>query len=310
MNLMLGVTDRCTGGCVYCSIPERQSEEMSLPEIICLLFEAAAMGCQRLGIWGGEPLCREDLGEIIRHAKDLGMFVTVDTNGHLIPERDEALAPVDHLNISIDGERRAHDAARGPGTFDRTMRGIEHAVGRYNFWTITVLSKANLDQVDWMLDLARRLGFLTTFQVLHHNDQLGRNDGLRPDDAEVREVISYLIARKKEGAPIASSVKFLEYLHAWPDFADNRRRQLAGAPACVAGDLYCNVDVDGRLYPCSLFIDEIDAPNVRDKGFESAFKALKPHDCGACAATCFTEYNLLFGLDWSTGWNWVRALRG
>jgi len=307
---MLGVTDRCTGGCAYCSIPQRRSPEMSLAEILCLLVEAADMGCQRLGIWGGEPLCRDDLGDIVRHAKDLGLFVTVDTNGHLIPQRDEALAAVDHLNISIDGDRAAHDAARGAGTFDRTMAGIEHAVGRYRFWTITVLNKHNLDQVDWILDLARQCRSLATFQVLHHNDSLGRNDGLRPDDRQLRQVLQHLVARKREGAPIASSLKFLRYLEQWPDFGQTRRPGVNGGPACVAGDLYCNVDVDGRLYPCSLFIDETEAPNVRHGGFERAFAALPRHGCGACAATCFTEYNLLFGLDWSTGWNWVRALRG
>lgn len=305
---MFGVTDRCTGGCAYCAIPQRQSPEMSLPQILCALVEAADMGCQRLGLWGGEPLCREDLGEIINHAKDLGMFVTVDTNGHLIPERDEALARVDHLNISIDGDRDAHDAARGAGTFDRTMRGIDHATGRYRVWTITVLSRRNLDQVDWVLDLAARRGFRAMFQVLHHNEILGRNHGLRPDDHEVREVIAQLIARKKEGAPVASSLKFLEYLRRWPTYAEPRLESLAGAPRCVAGDLYCNLDVSGRLYPCSLCIDELEAPLVTEVGFEKAFASLPSRSCQACAATCFSEYNLLLGLDWSTGWNWVKAL--
>ncbi|PWB67891.1 MAG: hypothetical protein C3F15_17330 [Holophagae bacterium] len=309
LNLMLGLTDRCTGGCAYCAIPARSRPEMSLPQVRRLLAEARAMGCQRLGLWGGEPLCREDLGDIIRHAQDLGLWVTVDTNAHLIPERDDALAGVDHLNISLDGDRAAHDAARGPGSFDRTLRGLVHAVGRHRFWTITVLSKANLDQVDWVLDLARRLRFLTNFQVLHHNDQLGRNDALRPDDRELREVVALLVARKREGAPIASSPRLLQHLLQWPDYARNRGPALAGAPRCLAGALYCNVDVDGRLYPCSLFIDESVAPSVVEQGFAAAFAALEPAPCGVCSATCFTEYNLLFGLDWQTGWNWVRALR-
>ena len=43
-----------------------------------------------------EQWARDDIGDIIRHAKDLGLFVTMDTNGHLIPQRDDALAAVDH----------------------------------------------------------------------------------------------------------------------------------------------------------------------------------------------------------------------
>ncbi len=306
---MLAVTDRCTGSCAYCAIPARGRTEMSLPQILCLLVEARAMGCQRLGLWGGEPLCRADLGDIVRHARDLGLWVSVDTNGHLIPERDDALAAADHLNISLDGDRRAHDAARGAGSFDRTLRGLVHAAGRHRFWTITVLSRANLDQVDWVLDLARRLRFRAAFQVLHHNDQLGRSDGLRPDDRELREVVELLVARQREGAPIASSPRFLRHLLEWPDYASNRQPELSGAPRCLAGALYCNVDVDGRLYPCSLYVDELDAPSVTERGLAAAFAELRPAPCGACSATCFTEYNLLFGLDWRTGLSWVRALR-
>ena len=308
LNIMLAVTDRCTGRCNYCAIPQRRSAEMSLPQIATLLMEAADAGCQRLGIWGGEPLLRADLGQIVAHAKDLGLWVTVDTNGHLIPRRDEALARVDHLNITLDGDREAHDGGRGEGSFDRTMAGMEHAVGRYLFWTITVLNKHNLDQVDWLLDLARRMGFLASFQVLHHNDILGRNDGLWPDEAELRQTLRLLLARKKEGAPIATSVSALEHLLSWPDFTVTRKESYHDYPECLAGSVYCNVDVSGQLYPCSLMVDEVAAPNVVEQGLQGAFDALQPPPCRACSATCFTEYNLLFGLDWRTGLNWVKAL--
>ena len=308
LNLMLAVTDRCTGRCAICRIPERQNPDMPLEQIHRLLDEAASLGCQRLGIWGGEPLLRDDLGEIIDHAKRLGLFVTVDTNAHLLPEHDEPLRKVDHLNISLDGDRPAHDSQRGTGSFDRAMKGIEHAAGRYPFWTITVLTKNNLDQIDWILDRARKLGFLTTFQVLHHNDQLGSDAGFHPDDDDLRAALDLLLVRKKQGAPIASSTGYLRLIQQWPDFRVTRRSRSSRHPACMAGRLYVNVDVNGRLYPCSLFVDEIEAPNVLRQGFRQAFAALPNVDCQACLASCYTEYNLLYNLDWSTGWNWIKAL--
>lgn len=309
LNVMLAVTDRCTGRCAYCAIPQRRSPEMSLEQIRRLLDEVADLGCQRVGIWGGEPLCRDDLGAIVRHAKRHRLFVTVDTNGHLIDERFEALAEVDHLNVSLDGGREAHDASRGAGNFDRTLRGILRAAPHKPTWTITVLNRHNLDQVGQVLDMARRIGFLCSFQVLHHNDQLGRNDDLRPEDDQVREVFRQLVARKKEGAPVASSMQYLEHMLAWPDMTRSRLPTFADYPDCFAGRLYCNVDVDGSLYPCSLYIDEIEAPNVLEAGFADAFERLETPRCRACTAACFTEYNHLYRLDWRTGLNWVRALR-
>ncbi len=310
LNLMLALTDRCTGRCNYCKIPERGAPEMTTPEILRMLSEASAMGCQRLGLWGGEPLLRDDLGEIISHANKLGMWVTVDTNGHLVPQQDRILAKADHLNITLDGDQQAHDAGRGEGSWERTMAGIEHARGRYLFWTITVLGKHNLDQVDWILDLAGHYKFLTTFQVLHHNDQLGDNDPYWPGDDEYRQVLRKLLRLKEEGAPIATSKRLFQHLLDWPDFHKTRLESFKDYPDCLAGRLYCNVDVSGGLYPCSLYVDEVEAPNVTGPGgFKAAWQNIPPATCRACSATCFTEYNYLYGLDWRVCLNWIRALR-
>ena len=310
LNVMLALTDRCTGKCAYCKIPERKSPEMTKEQICTMLDQAARAGCQRLGIWGGEPLVRKDIASIVRHAKSLGMFVTIDTNGHLIPKREAACALADHLNISLNGNREAHDRFCGEGSFDKTMKGIELSVGRFRFWTITVLTRANLDQIDWILGMAEKYGFLTTFQALHHNDELGHNDPFYPEDAELRKAARALLSKKRAGAPIASSEKYLEHLVRWPDYKVICTEEKNDAPGCLAGKLYCNVDVDGTMYPCSLLIDPADKPpNVLDHGFQKAFESLAPVNCNSCLAACFTEYNLLYNLDVSTGLNWVRALR-
>ena len=308
INIMFAPTDRCTGQCVYCKIPERKSKEMTLDQIKSMLDEAASMGAQRLGIWGGEPLLRKDLGDIIAHAKSLSLFVTVDTNGHLIPKCNEALRLVDHMNISLNGDKQAHEAACGAGSFDRTMTGIKHAIGRHPFWTITVLTKANIDKIDWILETGVKYGFLASFQPLHHNDKLGANDNLRPEASALRQGIEHLLKRKNEGAPIASSKKYLEHLLNSDDFKICTSQKPLRGRSCLAGNLYCNVDVDGSLYPCSLLIDEYDAPVITDIGFKAAFEKLKPATCQSCLAACFTEYNLLYHLDFSTGLNWMKAL--
>jgi MoaA/NifB/PqqE/SkfB family radical SAM enzyme len=310
LNVMLALTDRCTGNCSYCQLPARKSPEMSTEEILRLIDQAADGGCQRIGLWGGEPLLRDDIGAIIRKARSRGIFVTVDTNGHLVERRADELAAANHVNISLDGDRRSHDLNRGEGSFDRTMAGLRYALSKkMAVWTISVLSRHNVDQVDWVLQTAREMGFLATFQVLHHNDQIGCNQDLYAGDREVREAIRLLIARKNEGWPVASSRRYLEAWATWPDYTMNRLSRVSGYPKCFAGKLYCNVDVDGSMYPCSIWVNEMEKPpNVRELGFMGAFNALKIPDCQACLATCFTEYNLLFSLDIATGLNWVRSL--
>lgn len=310
LNIMLAVTDRCSAGdCLYCVIPERKSPEMPLQQILKLIEDAASSGCQRLGIWGGEPLIREDIGEVVAFAKKNGIFVTIDTNGHLVIDRYGEIQSADHFNISLEGDSSAHDILRGEGNFDRVMEAMEYLKGRSPFWTITVLTRHNLDQVDWLLKTAEKIGFLTTFQVLHHNDLLGRNESLYPDAGDLRETLSFLIARKREGAPIASSLEYLELLHKWPDFRIHRKKLHEGFPSCMAGFLFCNIDVNGEMYPCSVLIGKTRSTNVVELGFKRAFQSLEKPPCSACIAGCYTEYNLLYSLNVRTGLNWVKALR-
>ncbi|MDD5630055.1 MAG: radical SAM protein [Elusimicrobia bacterium] len=310
LNVMYAATDRCTGSCSYCAIPQRRKRELSTAEARRLIDEAAAAGCQRLGFWGGEPLMRDDIGELAGRARSRGLFVTMDSNGHRLPERREVLKALDHLVLSLDGPQEMHDANRGAGSFQKTMAGLEAAAGKVPLWTITVLTRHNLAGIDFVLDAARRYGFLATFQLLHHNDALGRNlDRLLPPAAEYRAAIAKLIAEKRRGAPIASTLKYLRHILRWADYSRPTLAEAAPAVPCLAGRLYCNVDTDGTVYPCSLLVDQVPARSFLDEGFARAFAfAGGQRTCTSCIASCFNEYNRLYSLDCATIAAWLSAM--
>jgi MoaA/NifB/PqqE/SkfB family radical SAM enzyme len=310
LNIMFSATDRCTSSCAYCAIPQRRKRELSLPQVKDLIDQAVAAGCQRLGLWGGEPLVRDDIGEIAGYAKRQGLFVTMDSNGHLLPERLSALDSVDHLVLSLDGPEPMHDLNRGPGSFQKTMAAIESAAGRVPLWTITVLTKHNLDGIDFVLETARRYGLLATFQLLHHNDSLSRNQqSLRPTAQECRHAFEKLIEQKRNGAPIASTLAYLRHVLRWADYSRPTAPGGPGAPPCWAGKLYCNVDTDGSVYACSLLVDEVPAVNFLDGGLRRAFAfAADQPACSTCLASCFSEYNRLYSLDCVAIASWLACL--
>ena len=74
------VTDRCNLRCEYCNFPFLKTRDLDLPDIERLMDRLKSMGVQRLGLVGGEPMVRKDLGEIIALAKARSFFVTVNTN--------------------------------------------------------------------------------------------------------------------------------------------------------------------------------------------------------------------------------------
>ena len=310
LNVMLSVTNRCPSHCSYCNIPQRRQKELSTEEIFSLIDQITQMGCQRLGLWGGEPLVRDDIGRIIGYAKKKGLFVTLDSNGYFLPQKLKLISGLDHLILALDGRQQEHDLNREPGSFQKVMAAIEAASETLPLWTITVLTKNNLDSVDFILDNARKYGFLATFQLLHHNDKLARNpSGLMPALASYRKTINKLIIEKKKGAPIASSLNYLYHILRWPDYEVRTYPHQTNGLTCWAGRLYCNVDTDGSVYPCSLLVDIAHTLNFLEVGFKKAFENLPQDYCKCCMASCYTEYNYLYSLNIGTIIEWLRSMQ-
>ena len=109
------ITYRCNFSCRYCKIFRFKEEEMRTGQIISMIDQLISSGMRRFSINGGEPLLREDIGEIIGYAKRKGLLVTVFTNGYLVSEKIDALRELDIMLISLDGPREVHDAQRMPG---------------------------------------------------------------------------------------------------------------------------------------------------------------------------------------------------
>lgn len=311
LNVMISVTNRCPARCSYCNIPNRRQREMTTAELIGLFDELRAFGTQRVALWGGEPLVRDDIGELVDYAsRRCGFFVSVDTNGYLVPRKLEALRNLDVLVVSFDGPREVHDRNREPGSFDKAVEALRVACRTHRVLTITVLTKENLASIDYVLQEAVRLGFAASFQLPHHSASLASEQerSLQADDERYRDAIRLLLQRKKQGFPIVSSGAYLRHLLRWPDF----RVHTSSHPTrlrCRAGQLYCNVDTDGSVYPCSCLVDAMPAKNFLVTGFRQAFAALREVPCKSCIASCFTEYNYIHALHPGVIWNWARYTR-
>jgi MoaA/NifB/PqqE/SkfB family radical SAM enzyme len=309
LNVMVAVTNRCNARCAYCAIPERTQAEPSTDELLLRIDQIAQAGAARVGLWGGEPLVRDDIGRVVDRCADLGMWTTLDTNGYLLPRRAAALERLDHLLISFDGRAPGHDRNREPGAHRKALRAIARAADAgMSFWTLTVLTEHNADDVGYILDLAEARGFRAAFQVLHHPDTLALGRGDRLGDDATRVALRALIDARRAGRPVANSVGHLRWLERWQDYGRATSPTPAGGRRCLAGDLYCNVDVDGAVYPCSLLVEQVPASKAGDVGFAAAFDAIGPRPCRACVATAFGEYDRLFGLDVASGVAWMRAL--
>lgn len=126
------LTRACNLACDHCyaSAHARPSPvELTPAEARSVVLDLAAFGVPALLFSGGEPLTRSDLLPLVRHAVANGLRVTLSSNGTLIDEkcaRAIALAGVEYVGISIDGDRRHHDRMRRcVGAHDMARAGLQ-----------------------------------------------------------------------------------------------------------------------------------------------------------------------------------------
>lgn len=134
----LSVTYRCQCGCEHCSVSnyfaeasKRKKEELTKEQINSVLEQAAKLGIPKIDYFGGEPLLREDIVDLVKLGASKGLYMSLTTNGwFLTKEMTRALkqSGISCINISLDSTSEyEHDRLRGlPGLFKRATDGIRY----------------------------------------------------------------------------------------------------------------------------------------------------------------------------------------
>ncbi len=146
--------------CRACAQPKRHLNELDTEKSLALIdslceFPKPPM----LILTGGDPLKREDLTTLVRHAvqRDLRVALTPSatpllTHDALARLKDIGLSAV---ALSLDGvDAKTHDAFRGvAGSYARTLDAIESATKLgFHVQINTTVSRENLSQIDAMAD--------------------------------------------------------------------------------------------------------------------------------------------------------------
>lgn len=130
------ITNRCNMGCVHCFINEPpnaqvvKDRELSTDQIKRLIDQMVEMGCLFLTITGGEPLLRDDFGEVYRYAIRKGLLVVLFTNGTRLTE--EIADMLDEyrpfmIEITLYGATAStyEKMTRVPGSYQDCRNGID-----------------------------------------------------------------------------------------------------------------------------------------------------------------------------------------
>jgi MoaA/NifB/PqqE/SkfB family radical SAM enzyme len=295
------LTNRCNHKCKYCNLLNIVSEELTTKQIFSIIDELDKLGTQRIGFTGGEPLLREDINKIIDYSHNKGIFTGLVSNGSLVQKKINEIKNLDLLQLSLDGLEEINDKQRYKGSYKDVISAIKTTKGKIpKIWLTCVLTKKNLNSIDFILELARQYNLKVFFQPVVDYENCGlQAKTLFPDKDKYKETIKKLIILKKKNQQIGNSKVGLKYLQNWPIYKKLN---------CNASKLFAHIYPNGDVYPC-FNMDGKKPINCLSKDFNNAFKQLKLKDCKGCWTYANIEMNYLFNFNFNAGWNSLKLLR-
>ncbi len=177
-------TRNCVGNCMYCSYTKEyaKDQEVDTKTAKKIVDEMHEFGCQYFGISGGEPLVRPDIFEIIAHAKDMGMEVSLITSGFAFDQaRLDKLAKYNvHTAVSVDGNRESNDVIRRKGSYDKALFAMKKlSENGLLDCIVTTMTKYNIKDMAHPAALAAE--YNARMVVYHNLVPVGRASDNMPD---------------------------------------------------------------------------------------------------------------------------------
>jgi MoaA/NifB/PqqE/SkfB family radical SAM enzyme len=310
VDVSLKVTERCNSRCITCNIWKEQADkpELALEELEQIFHQFKSVKIKTIGFYGGEPLLRDDIGEVARKVKAImkESRILLITNGLLLKKKAQEVldSGMDIVCISLDGIGEVNDMIRGvPGYYQRIIEGIEELKRidtkkkvRINIGSTLV--SHNIHQVPQLIDLARELDISWSFNLFdtsaYHFTNLDDPLSLKQiDDDVVDETIDYISRERKKSPKTLVGIDPLGL-----DFA---REYLKGKEPpfhCVLGYIRIYVDSFKNVYsgcwalpPIGNLGQEELKNLLKSRKYKERLKKMYQLDCPYC--TCGYLINCL-----------------
>ncbi|MFX1311925.1 MAG: GTP 3',8-cyclase MoaA [Promethearchaeota archaeon] len=188
-HIRFSVTSKCNYNCIFCDqegfVPK--TSELTLEEItkLCKIL-AEILNVTRIKFTGGEPLCRDEIVQIIKNVSELHLYkdISMTTNGFLLYERAEELyrAGLNRINVSLSSLRsKVYKQIYGSDSLVKVLKGLQKAkdIGfnpiKLNF---VLMDGINDDELESMIEFCGKNGFILQLIELHEvSDAVERNNG-------------------------------------------------------------------------------------------------------------------------------------
>ena len=295
MIISWNTTNACNMYCKHCyrDAGAKAEEELGTEEGLALIDQIAGAGFKIMIFSGGEPLMRDDIFDLVSHARERGLRPVFGTNGTLITgETAQKLkkAGAMAMGISLDSvDPGRHDDFRAtPGAWQGAVDGmLACREAGLPFQLHTTVMDWNMPEVEKLTDFAVQMG-----AVGHHIFFLvptGRAvhieaESLRAEQYE--ELLRRIMQKQPEVTIELKPTCAPQFMR----IADQMGVKTRFRKGCLAGISYCIISPKGIVQPCAYL--NLPAGNVRETPFgeiwrgAEIFKKLRTEayqgGCGNC----------------------------
>ncbi|PJB42162.1 MAG: hypothetical protein CO108_12080 [Deltaproteobacteria bacterium CG_4_9_14_3_um_filter_63_12] len=265
---VIELTNRCNLRCAHCasSSGKARDDEMSTAEWLSAIGQMACLGCKDLTLIGGEVFLHPDWEHIARTTLEMGVGVSIITNGLLkSPRILERLLTLDLslLGVSIDGaSAEVYKAVRGVDGVEKawdfalSFAATQHAP----VVIITSFSRVNVGEFDAMAERVKASGLTWQVQFVHAvNDRFDASLMLSPaEHADLCRRLGDLLLASQDEPWVATMDDFGYFpldpchspLHEW-------------WRGCGAGQQVLGVRANGDVLGCLSLGDDFVAGNLK-----------------------------------------------
>lgn len=217
------VTHHCSLKCSFCNVWMEDTPDLKTEDVFKVIDNIARSSIVVLSLEGGDPLVRNDLGEILKYASTKPFTLFFTTNGHLLEKKPmrEYGKYIDFLHISID---EGHENLE---FFDNLE--LYQSYGP----EICIQIVVTKDTMDTLEEKVRRVFDVNARTVVMPACHLDGTDDFYPNPAEFKDMIIKL--KNKYPNTITTPIGFL----------DNIQKEHGCSTSSII------IDSDGGLfYPC------------------------------------------------------------
>ncbi len=293
------LTNRCNYRCKSCDVwrEQKPTKELSTDAVKAGLDVLRKMGVIEIVLSGGNPLLREDIGEIIDYSSQY-FITTVYDNGSQAAKKLESLRKADFVAISLDTlDEKKYDYLKGVhGAWKNAINSVQalHNEG-ITVGVSPTISQFNIHEILGFTEHFTKKGIPVLYCLYQHDAlekplfKIGEKDKELEitDKQALAEICDELIERKKACQGILMTKKTLETLK---NLSVNEQRLWK----CKALESFFMIDPMGRVAGCHLQkpVGTIfDLPKVWNSHKLKNLRT-KYEKCEKCSYMCYMFYSL------------------